>query len=340
MSLFPHLYGQAQLKNCLNAMMSNGTFRVFLLTGPKGIGKTAFGRAMAQTFLCHEPRDEGFCGVCHDCKLFQAQTHPDFIELTAQDGDKSIRVASVRQRIISDIGLFPQISKNKVYLIKADELNEEGQNALLKTLEEPPSFAYFILTASDSERLQKTVLSRMTIIPVPLMKDEDIINLVTKNLDISDSELRSVVRQAEGNPGQALLIAQDEVYDDLKQMAEILFFSIQNASQTDILTELYQTLDANKKDIDIILSIFQRLLGELLRLCIQPINKPQDQDQVHPKMIQMLQRLQVDTELNIERIQRASEAVTLASRAIKGNCGFEVTMCRMLLVIKKELSHA
>lgn len=336
MCLFPHLVGQTPLKKRLSALMRDGTSRVFLFAGAKGMGKSAFGRALAQMILCDKPDEKGFCGDCNNCKYFSAGTHPDFTELSAKENDKNIRVSAVRERIISDVHLYPQISEKKVYLIQADDLNEEGQNALLKTLEEPPDFAYFILTISDAEHLQETVQSRMTVLPLQPLQVSEVVDVLRRNTQKSDDEICNVAQHAQGNVGRALLIAHDEAYDEIKNMAEESFFSISDASQTELLTDIYQTLDTYKNDIDIILLIFQRLIGELLRLHTQCRENNHNQVIASQKLQQMLEK----NRMKSEHIQRASEAVTQAARALEGNCGFEVTICRMLLVIKKELTHA
>ena len=128
-----------------------------LLSGQSGIGKTLLAHTMAKTLLCKSVSNDGFCNACQSCQLFDAQTHPDFSELSS---DKQLGVDKIREGI-ARLNATSQLSGNKVLIIpRADMMTESAANALLKTLEEPTDNTYLILVTDRMNRLLPTIISR------------------------------------------------------------------------------------------------------------------------------------------------------------------------------------
>ena len=155
---FEALLGNERLKETLSAGLSRGHISHFyLISGPKGAGKHTLAKLLASAILCegsHKP-----CGVCGPCRKITNGNHPDFI--TVEDPEhKNVAVKIVRQ-IREDAFIRPNESAYKIYLFP-QELGIEGQNALLKILEEPPRHGIFILLADNPEKLLTTVRSRCT----------------------------------------------------------------------------------------------------------------------------------------------------------------------------------
>ena len=130
-----------------------------LLSGLSGVGKSAFARHAAQSFLC-SANQVNYCGVCDACHLFQAGTHPDFLQLSPPEGKKVIGIDQVRA-LIEELALTPQSGLNKVAIIDpADAMNIQAANSLLKTLEEPAAADILLLVSSQPGMLPITVRSR------------------------------------------------------------------------------------------------------------------------------------------------------------------------------------
>jgi DNA polymerase-3 subunit delta' len=184
---FASLVGQPDLKVRLGSILKGEPGHAYILSGPLGIGKSAFAQVFAQALLCQDPTPDGGCGICDSCRHFSHQAHPDYRTLLLDPADKVIKVERVRQTIQADIALRPQFGRRKVYLVDADFLNEQGQNTLLKSLEEPPDFVTFILMASGLERLLPTVLSRLTVLPLQRYNDEDVIAILAREWQDSAS---------------------------------------------------------------------------------------------------------------------------------------------------------
>ena len=155
---FEALLGNDRLKETLAASLHKGHISHFyLISGPKGSGKHTLAKLLASAILCqgtHKP-----CGTCGPCRKIESGNHPDFI--TVEDLEhKNVAVKIVRQ-IREDVFIRPNESAYKIYLFP-QELGTEGQNALLKILEEPPKHGVFILLADNPEKLLTTVRSRCT----------------------------------------------------------------------------------------------------------------------------------------------------------------------------------
>ena len=155
---FEALLGNDRLKETLAASLHRGHISHFyLISGPQGSGKHTLAKLLAQAILCQGGSKP--CGVCGPCRKIESGNHPDFI--TVEDPEhKNVAVKIVRQ-IREDVFIRPNESAYKIYLFP-QELGTEGQNALLKILEEPPKHGVFILLADNPEKLLTTVRSRCT----------------------------------------------------------------------------------------------------------------------------------------------------------------------------------
>ena len=140
---FSSIVGQVDAKVRLGSALEGIPGHAYVFAGPDGIGKTLVAREFAKALLCQAPSSDGACGVCTSCRHFGNGVHPDFKTLTLDGKEKNIKVERVRQSVCADLNMRPQFGNRKVYLIAADFLNEQGQNALLKSLEEPPDYCFF-----------------------------------------------------------------------------------------------------------------------------------------------------------------------------------------------------
>ncbi len=141
-----------------------------LLTGPRGVGKSVFARALSQSLLCREPDEQGqACGHCSTCSLFLAGTHPDFRWLQPLEEGKTIRIDQVRELVrYVYISRQYEVGSKVVVVEPADRMTVESANALLKTLEEPAPFTHLILISDAPARLPATIRSRCQAVPLQM----------------------------------------------------------------------------------------------------------------------------------------------------------------------------
>ncbi len=155
---FETLLGNAQLKKNLSESLSrNHISHFYLISGPEGSGKHTLANLLAAAILCQGTRKP--CGQCASCRKLRSGNHPDFITVSDPE-HKNVAVKIVRQ-FREDVFVRPNESDHKIYLFP-QELGLEGQNALLKILEEPPAYGVFILLTDNPEKLLPTVRSRCT----------------------------------------------------------------------------------------------------------------------------------------------------------------------------------
>ena len=155
---FDTLLGNDRLKqNLAESLAKNHISHFYLISGPRGSGKRTLATLLAQAILCRGSSKP--CGVCEPCRKLRNGNHPDFI--TVEDPEhKNVAVRIVRQ-FREDVFVRPNESDYKIYLFPQD-LGVEGQNALLKILEEPPQYGIFLLLTDNPEKILPTVRSRCT----------------------------------------------------------------------------------------------------------------------------------------------------------------------------------
>src|SRR5690349_15558307 len=156
---FDTVVGQGHITTTLkNAIKNRQLAHAFLFCGPRGVGKTTCARILAKTINCENPSPEGeACNECHSCKSFNEGTSMNIHELDAASNNS---VEDIRS-LVEQVRFAPQAGKYKVYIIdEVHMLSSSAFNAFLKTLEEPPSYAIFILATTEKHKILPTILSR------------------------------------------------------------------------------------------------------------------------------------------------------------------------------------
>ena len=202
---FESLLGNERIKQNLSAAAHKNRFAHFyLISGPKGSGKHTLARLLASALMCEE--DSRPCGKCAACRKIMANTHPDFI--TVDDPEhKNVAVRIIRE---AREGMFirPNEGQKKIYLFP-QEMGIEGQNALLKILEEPPSYGVFIILSDNPEKLLTTVRSRCTELALTPVDPKELRPWLAERFPGASSEdLEAAIRRGGGYPGQALEILE------------------------------------------------------------------------------------------------------------------------------------
>jgi len=184
-----------------------------LLTGPEGVGKRTMCRALAKALLCET--GEG-CGVCASCRLFEAGSHPDFI-MGEPEKEKTVIGVEKARAITSRAFVRPAQGERRVIWIRqADALTVEAQNALLKTLEEPPEFATFLLTAENEGAILPTIRSRAAMFKVTAMPWAEFYAIL-RAAGVGEEQARLLYAGTGGSAGQALRLARAEEKEGKRQ---------------------------------------------------------------------------------------------------------------------------
>lgn len=203
---FSSLLGNDQLKENLSKSIKSGHISHFyIISGPEGSGKHTLAKLLAAAILC-QGHDKP-CLACNPCRKVRDGNHPDFI--TVDDPEhKTVAVRIVRE-FREDVFLRPNESDYKIYLLP-QELGIEGQNALLKILEEPPRYGVFILLTDNPERLLPTVRSRCTELPLRPLSDSVLRNALVKEFPhASADDIAGAIARSGGFLGQAQTLLRE-----------------------------------------------------------------------------------------------------------------------------------
>lgn len=332
---FSELVGQSKVKERLGTALTGDPGHAYLFTGPSGIGKKKFARAFARALLCEKPDANGACGQCNSCRYFERGIHADFRVLELVEKEKNIKVERVRQQVCSDLSMHPQFGERKVYMIDADNLNEQGQNALLKSLEEPPGYAVFIMLATGPDRLLPTVLSRVAVIAMQRYGESDLVEILKTAGYGEVDELSFFVRYANGLPGSALELAGNTHFVELRNETADLYFDLTDCSRTSLLTDGYTYFDEQKDSTRFIFDILASLIRDQLILA-----KLDDPDQLVNHDLADRLKEHIPAGDACTKLWRCHDLIIKADRALALNASYEGLICNLLLSLRKELTNA
>lgn len=240
------LRGQdAALRVLRAALASSRVAGAYLLHGPSGVGRATGAEVFAAALLCASPRDGTACGACRACRAFAAGTHPDFLSVSSETGPafkddaeadrsrldqftraarraakpgprRTIQVRALR-RMLELVSLAPAYGGRKVALVdSADEIEEAGVAALLKSLEEAPRDTTFLVLSGSPESVPDTILSRCQRVrfrPLAPAIVESILRAATADAPLDDASRALLVRLAQGSAGRAIRAADLGVHE-------------------------------------------------------------------------------------------------------------------------------
>lgn len=207
---FDSVVGQRALTTTLkNSIASGKLAHAYLFCGPRGVGKTTCARIFARTINCLTPTAEGeACGQCESCRAFEEQRSYNIHELDAASNNS---VEDIRS-LIEQVRIPPQVGRYKVFIIdEVHMLSTAAFNAFLKTLEEPPAHAIFILATTEKHKILPTILSRCQIYDFNRMEVADIVGHLKhvadkENYTYEEEALNVIARKADGGMRDALSI--------------------------------------------------------------------------------------------------------------------------------------
>lgn len=328
---FPKRYFAEAVKN-------NKIAHSYIIEGPDGIGKSIFALHMAQTLLCSS--DNKPCGVCNSCRKVQKKSHPD-VKVIDPD-KKSIGVNDIRE-LIDEIGIRPYEGLKKIIIIKnADTITAEGQNALLKTLEEPPDNVNLILLVANLETVLQTIQSRCQVIRLSRVSNElireFIISRAAEVLDDASAANKSAQIQtsdyneekiivatdlSDGIPGRALL-QLDSKYSGLR--AKTIEFACKIIN-TDPLTGFDQAkfFTDNKEQIGYIFDILNTWNRDIYMFKSTKNKKNVINKDFYDLLIEQ-SRL-----LSYNRLDRIMDVLKATEQKMKRNANFQLAIEMMLL---------
>lgn len=228
MAGFKDILGHEQIiEHLRNAITMDKVSHAYIINGPDKSGKMMLAEAFAQTLQCEKLTEtiaaaggDGAaveaCMECHSCKQAVGRNQPDIIYVK-HEKPNTISVDDIRTQVNNDIVIKPYSSKHKIYIIdEAEKMNVQAQNALLKTIEEPPAYAIIILLTTNADAFLQTILSRCVTLNVKVVADEKIKKFLMSKYQVPDYQADICVAFAQGNVGKAIQLASSEDFNELK----------------------------------------------------------------------------------------------------------------------------
>jgi DNA polymerase-3 subunit delta' len=330
MTGFKDIVGQESIiSHMKNAIKLNKISHAYIINGEKGMGKKTIAKIFSMTLQCEKGGDEP-CMQCHSCKQAISNNHPDIRWIT-HEKPSTIAIDEVREQINNDILIKPYSSKYKIYIVdEAEKLTVQAQNALLKTIEEPPAYGIIMLLTNNKDSFLQTILSRCVALEMRPVASTDIINYLREKEKIPDYQAKMVVNFAGGNLGRAIRLASMEEFNELKDMVIRHLTGICDASVTDIsgyVKEAATFKDNIAEYIDLMVAWFRDVL---IFKASKDINQL-----IFKEDISLIEKYVIRISYNgINRIFEAADKVVLRLRA---NVNFDLTIELLLMCIRENL---
>lgn len=301
----------------------------YILNGEKGAGKKTLAAVVAKSLQCEKGEPDP-CGQCKSCLQAESGNQPDIIWVN-HEKPNVITVDEIRTQIINDISLKPYSSRYKIYIVQdAQMMNPPAQNALLKTLEEPPEYGIIILLTSNVDKILPTIISRCLVLNFKPIQQLDIIEYLMENLEVDSGKAKFCADFAQGNLGKAVRLAISPDYNELKEDSIRLLSNIQDMDIDDIIRAV-KNMGKYKLDITDYIDIMTMWFRDILMVKIS--NSPnksifKDEYSVMKKQA---------SRISYEGIELVLEAMEKLKIRLEANVNFDIAMELMLLTIKENL---
>ena len=328
MAGFQDIIGQEQIKEHLQNALSTGKIsHAYIINGEKSSGKEFIAKIFAMALQCEQEGVEP-CNECRSCKQALSKNQPDIIYVS-HEKPNTISVDDIRAQVNNDVAIKPYSSKYKVYIInEAEKMTTQAQNAILKTLEEPPAYAVILLLVSNMNSLLPTILSRCVTLNMKPVRDELIRKYLMEELQVPDYKANVCVGFARGNVGKAKLLASSEEFENIKAEALALLKYIKEMEMQEIVAAIKKINEYKLEIQDYfdIIAIWYR--DVLLFKATMDANQLIFRDE-----IQTLRK--IAARCSYEGIEKVIQALSTAKKRMEANVNFDLLMELLLLEIQE-----
>ena len=328
MAGFNEIVGHEQIiEHLKNAITMDKVSHAYIFNGPEYSGKMMLAESFAMALQCEEHNPEA-CMNCRSCKQAADRNQPDIIYVS-HEKPNTISVDDIRQQLNNDIVIKPYSSKYKIYIVdEAEKMNPQAQNALLKTIEEPPAYAVIMLLTTNADSFLQTILSRCITLNLKSVKDETIRKHLMSHYQIPDYQADICTAFAQGNVGKAIQLASSDDFNELKAAALQLLKRLEDIDLYELGAAIKQIGEFKLKVQDYfdLMMIWYRDI--LYFKATNDVNKLIFKDEVYDIKKQAATHSYQGIEAIIEALQKAKVR-------LNANVNFDLVIELLLLTIKE-----
>jgi len=325
---YREILGHDQIKEHFQKAISGRRIsHAYILTGEAGMGRKSLANIFALTLLCEKGKSEP-CMECHACKQVISGNHPDLIYVT-HEKPASIGVDDIREQINDTVMIRPYSSHYKVYIVdEAEKMTIQAQNALLKTIEEPPAYVVMMLLSTNQNLFLPTILSRCVQLKLKPLQDQVVRSYLVESLGVDESSADVYAAFARGNLGKAISLVSSE---DFKLMHQEILHLLKYIHDTDIseLLDYIHKLKEDNLDLHECLDFMQLWYRDIL---LYKVTRDMNTLIFKEEYRAISECGERSTYNGIERIL---EAIDKAKVRLDANVNMELAMELMLLAMKE-----
>ena len=330
MSGFKDVVGHKNIiKYIQNAVTADAVSHAYILNGERGSGKKLLGNLFAMSLQCENRDEDGdACGKCRSCRQAAGGNQPDIIRIM-HEKPNTIGVGDIRTQVNDDIMIRPYSSKYKIYIIAdADLMSVEAQNALLKTIEEPPEYAVIILLTSNIDALLPTIQSRCIRLDLKVVDDSLVKKYLMERLHVPDYQAEIDASFAQGSIGRAKDAATSEEFSAMTENA-LKILKYVNTMEVYELADEINSLSGEKQNIGDYLDIFQFWFRDVLMFkATQEVDNLVFKQEINYIKEQASQR-------SYENLEKILEALEKTKVRLRANVNFELALELLFLTIRE-----
>ncbi len=328
MSGFNSIIGHKDVVEHLqNVIRTKKISHAYILNGEKGSGKRTLASVFARAINC-EADENVPCDKCHSCRMALSRNHPDIMEVTHAKPN-TVSVDDIRTQVVEDVQVRPYSSPYKVYIINdGEKMSPQAQNALLKTIEEPPEYVVIVILTTNVNMLLPTILSRCVLLNIKPVSDEQVRNYLMEHAKIPDYQADICVAFAQGNIGKAVQLATSENFNEIKAAAVHLLTHIHEMDISEITTAVKAVAEF-KVDVRDYLDILAVWFRDVLYF-----KATNDANGIVFR--ENLRAIQQHTRrISYEGVEQILEGIQKAKARLTANVNFNLTMELLFLLIKE-----
>jgi DNA polymerase-3 subunit delta' len=328
MAGFKDIIGHEQIiEHLKNAISMDKVSHAYIINGPKESGKMMLAEAYAAALQCEKGGSEP-CMECRSCHQAADRNQPDIIYVS-HEKPNTIGVDDVRRQINDDIAIKPYSSRYKIYIVdEAEKMNQQAQNALLKTIEEPPAYGIILLLTTNADSFLQTIRSRCIILDIKAVPSDVIRSYLMQQYQVPDYQADVCVAFAQGNVGKAIQLASSEDFNDLKASALQLMKRLDEIDLYE-MTQAVKQISEYKLQIEDYFDLMMIWFRDILYMkATNDVNGLIFKDEVYDIKKQAAKR-------SYNGIEEILQALDKAKIRLNANVNFDLVIELLLLTIKE-----